>query len=200
MFDASRTPVRKALEALEVSGLIYRAQGRGSYVRKNVVNGALREMATFGQILRDAGYRLTAKTLEVGMIPCDAELANKMKMQVEDLVIYLNRLLIADDEPIILFSHYLRPVIPVMTLLEKGEFPSLYELLKEEGYEPWESEQLISATLLTEKEASLLNVLLPAAALVIKQTNFSIGKEVLWYSNFLIHPDRYEYPVTLQKR
>lgn len=201
MFNASRTPVRMALEALEAAGLIYRAQGRGSFVRKSQIGGALMEMVTFGQILQDAGYSLQAKTLELDMKSCDQTLAKEMEMEVDASIIYLRRLIMADNEPIILFDHYLRPVIPIEEL-KKGEedFPSLYELLKRDGFEPWESNQLIGACLLDEQQATLLNVQTPFAALMITQTNYSLKKEVLWFSKFLIRPDRYEYPVILQRR
>src|SRR5690606_35351929 len=81
IFQASRTPVRMALEALEASGVIYRVQGRGSFVRKSQIGGAVREMITFGQILRDAGYDLTAKTLDVRMVTGNDELAPLMEIE-----------------------------------------------------------------------------------------------------------------------
>lgn len=201
IFQASRTPVRMALEALEASGVIYRVQGRGSFVRKSQIGGAVREMITFGQILRDAGYDLTAKTLDVRMVTGNDELAPLMEIEVGTPLIYLRRLLYADNEPIILFDHYLRAVIRIEELTRnKKDFPSLYGLLKRGGFEPWESNQLISACLLDGLEASLLKVQVPYAALMINQTNYSVNKEVVWFSKFLIRPDRYRYPVSLQRR
>lgn len=200
IFGASRTPVRMALEELETSGLIYRLQGRGSYLRTSNVDGAMRKMTSFGQTLRRAGYRISGRTLELTTQPCTPDLARKMAIEPDVGIIYLRRLLLADEEPIILFNHYLRPVVTIDLLRREHDFSSLHEILMREGVDPWESDQLITATLLSEEEASLLGVSTPFAALEIEQTNYSTNKEVLWYSNFLIRSDRYEYPVILQKR
>lgn len=200
MYQASRTPVRMALEALETSGLIYRSQGRGSFVRNASPGGAVREMVTFGQILRDQGHSIKAKTLSIETCFCDAALAKRLEVNIQDEAIALRRLLIVDDEPFVVFNHWIKPVISVETLKREGDFPSLDELLKREGYEPWESMQLIGATLITEEDAAILGVTLPAAALEIKQTNYTIRKEVIWYSHFIVRADRYEYPVMLQRR
>ncbi len=182
-----------------MQGLIYRVQGRGSFVRTNSVEGAMRKMISFGQILRQEGYRLSARTLQCTLTPCNERIARKMDLDNGDEVIYLRRLMFADGEPIILFDHYLSPVIPT-TLFQSENFPSLQEILAQEGLDPWESSQFITARLLTALEASLLNVELPFAALEISQTNYSNSRDIIWYSDFLIRSDRYRYPVTLQKR
>lgn len=200
IYGISRTPIRKALDILEMDGLIYRAQGRGSFVRKQKIGGALGEMIGFGQVLRDAGHKLDAYTISVELVASDDETSEKLDLEVGDNLIYIRRLFKVDGSPLVLFNHYLRSIIPIERLMSESHFPSLFDLLHREGLEPWEAMQAISATLLSKEEASYLQVGLPTAALLMKQTYYSTTGIPIWFSRFLVRADRYEYYVHLRKR
>lgn len=196
-FEVSRTPVRQALDALESDGIIYRSQGRGSFVRDRKIGGSLDQMISFGPGLWDAGHTVEAKTLTVERATCSQEIEATLDCLDEEKITYIRRLFIVDDEPLVLFDHYLKPMLPAEYFIQQGNFQSLFQLLSDEGFEPFEGIQSISAGLVNEEEASLLNITLPAAVLMIKQVYYAATGAPLWCSRFLVRADRYEYKVRL---
>jgi GntR family transcriptional regulator len=199
LYGVSRTPIRRALQDLEAAGLIYRMQGRGSFVRERKIGAALRDLISFGQELRQAGHDLETSTLEVQMLPSDGVVARALGLELGDSVHHLRRLYIVDREPLALFDHYLRPVIPFDTLREAGDFPSLYELLARHGIELLEASETISAAVLEGEEASLLNVLPPMPALHMSRVTRSTAGVPVEFVSYRVRADRYEYTIDLRK-
>lgn len=198
-FGVSRTPVRQALGRLEASGLIYRAQGRGSYVRERKIGSALRDMVSFGQELRQAGHKVQPRTLALSLVPADASVAADLQMDIGSEVIALRRLYVVDGEPLALFEHRIRPVIDLGEIRQSGDFPSLYALFVAHGYELSGATEAIGAALLSPQEAELLNVRRPAAALVMKRVSWSGADLPVESTRYQVRADRYEYQVELRK-
>jgi GntR family transcriptional regulator len=197
-FGVSRTTVQHALEALETSGYIYRAQGRGSFVKEHKIGIAVRSLSGFSKQLQDVGLSVNTKTLFIKSIRCDEITANELNIKVNAPVIYIQRLFLVDSEPLALFDHRLLPVIPIESFKKMGNFISLYEILTKEGYEIDEALERITAKLLTEKEASLLSVEMPYAALLFKRTAMTSKGLHLEYTTYLMRADRYETLIQLR--
>ena len=198
-YGVSRTPVRRALQDLEAAGLIYRAQGRGSFVRSRKIGGALRDLISFGQELREAGLVVQATTLKVEQIASGPVIARHLQLTKGDPVIYLRRQYVADQEPLALFDHYLRPVLPISVLEQAGHFRSLYELLSLEGVDLWDATETIGAALATGADARLLGIKRAAPVLLMRRTSASTIGVPVEYSSYQVRADRYEYVVHLRR-
>lgn len=199
LYGVSRTPVRRALQDLEAAGLIYRSQGRGSFVRERKIGAALRDLISFGQELRQAGHDVEARTLKVRELACDASIARPLNLSPDDVVQHLRRLYIVDHEPLAVFDHYLRPVVSFGTLKNAGHFPSLYEFLARQGVEFLDASETISATLLSREDASLLRVTPPAVALLMTRTTRSTAGVPIEFVSYRVRADRYEYKIDLRR-
>jgi GntR family transcriptional regulator len=199
LYGVSRTPVRRALQDLEAAGLIYRAQGRGSFVRNRKIGGALRELISFGEELRRAGHVVEAKTLRVATMVCDETIAPNLRLEAGDEILHIRRLYLADGEPLAIFDHHLRAVVSIDTVKRSGDFRSLYELLSDSGVELWDASETIGATQLTGEDADLLNVDSPAAALLLKRASRLIDGTPIEFSVYRVRADRYEYQIHLRK-
>jgi GntR family transcriptional regulator len=198
-YGVSRTPVRQALDRLEASGLIYRAQGRGSFVRERKIGSALRDMVSFGQELRQAGHTVRPHTLAVNLVSASASTAADLQIELGSPVIALRRLYEVDGEPLALFDHCIRPVIDLAEVRDAGDFPSLYALFAANGHELSGASEAIGAALLTAEEAGLLNVRRPAAALFMKRVSWSAADLPLESTEYRVRADRYEYQVELRR-
>lgn len=198
-FGVSRTPVRQALDRLEATGLIYRAQGRGSFVRERKIGSALRDMVSFGQELREAGHSVHPQTLALSLVPADTATAAGLEIEPGSPVIALRRLYIVDGAPLALFEHRIRPVVDLETIRQGGDFPSLYALFAANGIELRGASEAIGAALLSAEEAGLLNVRRPAAALVMKRISWSPANLPIESTEYRVRADRYEYQVQLRR-
>lgn len=197
---ASRTPVRQALRELENSGLIYRAQGRGSFIRERKIEGALRELSGLSEELRQDGHTVEPHILSVDEVPADADAASALSLPVGTPIGFVRRLHIVDGQPLALFYHRLPPMIPTATIRAAGDFMSMYELLDRSGFPPMEGDEEISAALLTDEEARLLDVPRPAAALMMRRVARTATGIPIEFTVYLTRSDRYQYRVSLTRR
>lgn len=187
-FHASRQPVRYALDALEASGLIYRAQGRGSFVRKRMIG--------FSELLRNQGHEVNTRTIDISMIYPTAEVASRLELKNPDeRVIHIRRVYDMDGDVLALFDIYLRALVPIEFFNNSGNFPSLYQILRSAGYRLWDAIETIGAKVLTPEISQILNQEPGAAALIIKRVSRSPEGEPLEYAIYHIRADRYEYQV-----
>lgn len=187
-FHASRQPVRYALDALEASGLIYRAQGRGSFVRKRMIG--------FSELLRNQGHEVGTRTLEVSLIVPTLEIASRLELiNPEERVVHIRRIYDMDGDVLALFDIYLRSLVPLDFFIKSGNFLSLYKILRDAGYRLWDAIETIGAQSLSPEIARLLNQEPGAAALLIKRVSRSPEGEPLEYAVYHIRADRYEYQV-----
>lgn len=188
-FSVSRQPVRFALDRLEVAGLIYRAQGRGSFVRER--------LAGFGQELQALGHQVSVRSLQMVERPADAVEAQMLEVKPGDPLIALRRLYYSDAEPLAIFDIRLRPIIPLQGFQQKGDFRSFYELLRELGIELWNAKETVSAQLLSDEDAAILGVTPPAPALLIRRVACLPDGTPFEYAVYRVRADRYEYSTHL---
>lgn len=100
LFGASRGTIRAALTALENEGLIYKAQGKGTYVSPPRISGRFRTMISFTEEIKAKGLEPTSKVLEAALIEADEEIAAKMKIEVGDQVYRITRIRYANENPV----------------------------------------------------------------------------------------------------
>jgi GntR family transcriptional regulator len=187
-FHASRQPVRYALDALEASGLIYRAQGRGSFVRRRMIG--------FSELLRDQGHEVVASTLLVEAVIPNIDVSQNLEIQGPgQLVIHIRRTYDMDGEVLALFDIYLRPLVTPQMFIEAGNFPSLYQIMREFGYRLWDAIETIGACTLQPDIAEILKQEPGSAGLLIRRISRSPEGEPLEYAIYYVRPDRYEYQV-----
>lgn len=107
-YGLSRMTVRAVLSELVKEGLLYRVQGKGTYVSDKVLTLGPSYIG-IRQQLEEMGYRVTTKTLECGLITCSQSVASKLEMEKGDEVFMIKRLRYIKDEPISLHISYINP-------------------------------------------------------------------------------------------
>lgn len=101
--EVSRSTVRLSLSRIEALGLIVRKQGDGTYVRKRVteIDTQLHGIWDFHDLIRASGREPSIRTLSAGKRPLTAGEAEALNTDQRDEVLALERLFVADGEPII---------------------------------------------------------------------------------------------------
>ncbi|RYL92762.1 GntR family transcriptional regulator [Sporolactobacillus sp. THM7-4] len=132
LFETSRTPVRQALKQLETDGLIYRLQGKGSYVANQKPRGQWTTMTGFSDIYQTEWERIHARLIEARRIesPYYARLLN-IRDDVE--INHLKRVRFLNGKPVIYLEHYLIPKLPLEIFKKDPSFMSVDQLLKDEA-------------------------------------------------------------------
>ena len=98
-YEVSRTTVRQVLDMLVNEGLIYRQRGRGTFVAHPTVEQSLVRIISFTDDMRQRGCMPGTQVLFSGLVPAPAEIAEKLEIEEGAELARLDRLRLADGEP-----------------------------------------------------------------------------------------------------
>lgn len=134
-FETSRMTIKKSLDLLSVAGLVYTIQGSGTYVKKNAVRLAEKNIK-IGQnigLTAAAGDSLDLKSqvLDFNVRFPDEEEAAQLSISQEEPVYAIARLRILDDKPYSL-EHTIIPIKLVPNITTEVLSQSLYDYMQHE--------------------------------------------------------------------
>ena len=175
----SRITARQAIDALVESGLVYREQGRGTFVAEPKMRGLI-GFTSFSQDMRLRGYQPSSRVLKLQLTQVDESLQRVLKIGPKDLAIHLVRLRMADGHPVALQSAYLPHARCPGLENEDLTNLSLYSVLREKYYvDPAWTEAEMEARPATPDEARLLQIEKNDPVLVVKGITFTDSFEVV---------------------
>src|SRR5512136_2598427 len=79
-YHISRITVRQAIAEMINEGILYRKQGKGTFVARRKVNQGLSRIVTFSRTVMDIGMKPSTRILSHGLQPVDLEVAGVLKL------------------------------------------------------------------------------------------------------------------------
>lgn len=197
-YKVSRITVRNAINELEKKGKLEKIQGKGTFVLgKNIVQN-LGNVYSFSKEMEKQGKITSTRLLVQKLIKADYKIASQLNIDEGSEVVYLERLRIADDLPIMLektyfdFSKY--PFMLTIDLKTK----SLYKSLENDfGIIINKAVERFKACSLTTEECNALNCHKGQYGLLVKRTSYS-KDNIVCYSTIVSKGDIYEFTVKLE--
>ncbi len=202
-FGVSRITVRTALDHLERERLIVRGSGRGTFVRLPVVEQPVHSLAGFHEDMRARGLQPSSNTLSVLPVAGMAQTRRRLAVLGDDPLLYVERLLLADDEPMALQRSWLprwvlgggRPFTP-----EELDSGSLYDLLDaRSGARPARAEEIIQAAAADSSVATSLAIPVGSPILLAHRLCFDAAERPVEDVDVFYRADRYRYRVELSR-
>jgi GntR family transcriptional regulator len=130
-YQISRTTVRQAMRELEKDGLIYRKQGKGTFVSGPKISQRFVTLTSFTEECIAKGLKPSAKLLEAKLIPADLEVSRNLGVKRREKVIKLYRLRFADRKPVGLNLSYLPYRLCPDLMGEDLREKSLYRIIEQ---------------------------------------------------------------------
>lgn len=199
LFDVSRTVIRQALKELEYKGLIYRTQGRGTFVAEPKIHESLVQNLTgFYQDMEAKGHRPYSKVLKQEKVAAGKKVAEKLALTNGAAVIQIDRLRFLGQEPIVLVTSYLpyelAPELEQVDLSDK----SLYVYLeKAHGIQMSHSKRYIEAVPANQLDAKLLEVDIGSPLILLDSISYLSDGTPIEYYHALHRGDRSRFEVEL---
>jgi GntR family transcriptional regulator len=198
-FGTSRTTVRQALAELVVEGRLQRRQGKGTFVTRPKVAQHL-QLTSYTQDIRAHGMEPTSRVIGWEQLPADDLLAGRLALRAGDPVLRLERLRLADGEPMAIER----------TFLAAERFPdlgqhmagggSLYAALERVyGVLPVEAEETIETALATPAEAWLLGIDTGLPVLLLSRHAVDAGGQPVEWVRSVFRGDRYKFVARLSR-
>lgn len=159
MYGVSRITTRRAISDLVEEGVLYRQQGKGTFVTKHKIQNELISIGGFTEYSMETGKPHKSRILATNIVKADVKQANSLQIAEGDPVLRIARLLYVGDDPLIIeTSYYSCSRFPNFeTYL--SESVSTYAVLKERYQtEPVSNEKVINVITAKKEESALLKL------------------------------------------
>ncbi|MDQ0996465.1 GntR family transcriptional regulator [Phyllobacterium ifriqiyense] len=195
--DISRVTVRKAVQGLVSDGLLIQRHGSGTFVapRSARVEQSLTHLTSFTEDMARRGMVVRSTWLDRGIyVPSPEEMVT-LGLTSGERVSRISRLRVANDTPMAIeraaLSVHVLPNPELVTL-------SLYAVLAASGNRPVRAIQRISAAILKENDAKLLEVPVGSASLNIERISYLDSGKVIEFTRSIYRADAYEFVAELK--
>jgi GntR family transcriptional regulator len=110
-YHVSRVTVRKAFEEMEKEALVYRVQGKGTFLKNpakaRFQNQLVKKDGGFTYAISIQGFRARSETIRKVIEPCSAEIAHELNLSPGTEILVYERNYYADDIPAIYAISYI---------------------------------------------------------------------------------------------
>ena len=187
-YGVSRITTRRAISDLVEEGILSRQQGKGTFVTNAKIKNELVKVGGFSEFSVETGKPHKSRVLSTSIIQADGNHADKLKVDVGDSLLRVERLLYVADDPLIIeTTHYPCKRFPGFEKLI-GESVSTYALLKDRyNTEPMSHEKLINVVFARKDEAELLDVDLGSTLYEVEKIAFD-ANDVPIHTSVLLLP------------
>ena len=198
-YQVSRTTVRKALDILMHEGYIYREQGRGTFAGKLPLEQPA-QIISFTEEMKRRGLKPSTEVLKTEICSHIEKIAKALAVNINEEVIMVKRLRLANKEPLALETSYL-PHKLYPGLLSQNLSGSLTKLTEKKYHLRFKyASQVVKAGLVYGKEAKILGLKRNSPVLSIQRTAFLVDNRPSEYLEALYRADRYELTMELKGR
>lgn len=191
-YGVSRATVRQALDELVRDGLVYRRQGRGTFVAPSTAAQGLVRIVGFTEDMAQRGLSPATKLVSASLVPASAGMAEALHLEEGAALARIERLRLADGAPIgvdiAFWVHYYCPGI----LTQDYTTRSLRGML-EERYQIRlaRARQAIKAVAATQELAEVLEVEVGFPLLAMERVSFSEAGIPMEFLQLYYRSDRY---------
>jgi GntR family transcriptional regulator len=195
-FQVSRATANKSLASLVSEGFLEFRKGRGTFVRRDVIDYDVRSLVSFTEKARAAGKKPGTELLTFGKLTAaEVEASIRAALQVKpDTVLWeMDRVRLADQIPVILEHRYVvHQHCPKLTKSQAEG--SLYRTWTEtHGLKIGGANDVIRAVLLSAGEAKHLRTAPKSPALEVVSVGYLEDEMPLWWERTLYRSDQYEF-------
>jgi GntR family transcriptional regulator len=195
-YGCSLITVRRALTELARERRLERTPGRGTFVQRARIDRDLADEKSFTEEMQVRGFDPETRLIAARPESAGEAVAHALRLQLGSPTLYLERLRLADGEPLLLEQVHL-PADRFPGLLASDlEHNSLYELLTERyGTRVVRAREAIEPVLLKSREAHLLEQASGKPALLIEGIAYSADGDPVEFARSYVRGDRTRYYV-----
>lgn len=199
-FNVSRLTIRKAIDYLITRNILIKQKNHGTYVvEQSKIQSGAAGLAGFSEIIRSLGMTPSTQLIEMNEIYLpNQEVMTRLNLDSKESVLYIKRVRCADGEPLVIENlHIPKKYLGDVNAID-FENDSIFETIEKQiliGY----SQQEISAELVSQTTADLLNINPQSPILLVNTTTFSVQGEPLLTDLSYYRSDKYIFKNILKR-
>jgi GntR family transcriptional regulator len=199
-YDLSSTTVRRAVHDLAREGWIYRQAGRGTFVKRSKLGERLQRLTSFAEEMQSRNLTPGFRLVRAECVIPPPEAATALKLGPKDNAFLIERIQMADGEPIAVAEGYWAPDVGAMLAKQDLQKVHLYPTLENVLYIPLvEADESISAGVAGAETSRLLGVPRHTPLLIRRRSTYSTAMRPLEHTITYYRADRYEYQIRLAR-
>jgi GntR family transcriptional regulator len=199
-YGISRMTARQAITELVNEGVFYREQGKGTFVTRNKITQQLMTLTGFTEDISARGQHPSTKVLVARMDVADAETIERLRIQPNDPVFCVQRLRLADGEPLAIEFSRLSFRGCERLMEEDLEHNSLYRILETKfGLPLMEAEQELEAGLAGGEDAELLKLAPGSPVLYTRRITYTDRNQPIEYAKSVYCGNQYTFYTRLRR-
>lgn len=197
--DISRMTVRMAIMTLVNEGVLYREQGKGTFVATQKPKHQLSRLKGFTEDMTDMGHRVSTKILSFGKVPSPKVVATNLGLDLGEDALKIKRLRLVDDRAYAIETAWFDPK-RIPNLKEADiEGRSIYQILREEyGIIPKHARQTVEPIKLSEEEKEMFDLEGESLALLFNRSTYTDKDEVFEYTKGIYRIDKHKFEIHLE--
>jgi GntR family transcriptional regulator len=200
-FDVSRVTIRRALQSLESEEIIYRCQGLGSFVSDTRAPHNLVRLTDFNEDMAKAGLNASSVVHDFSVLDAPDWLIGPLQLEEGTKVMQIDRLRLADGNPVAFDSTWLPILYGQLLSKEKLKSSTIYKILEEEyDIRVIRGTYRFTAAVADAKLSSELEVAAGEPLLLIERSTFTIGNKPIYFQRRYYRTDKVMYEMTLERK
>ena len=196
-FGVNRHTLRQAVAALQTEGLVRIEPGRGMFVQHELLDYALSRRTRFSENLLRQGLLPSKQLLTARELPATARIASELQLDPGTLVLMVETLDEANDQPVALATAYY-PAQRFAGLLERlGDGSSSSDILRDFGVEDYlRAQSRITTQMPSDETARLLKQPVTRPLLCVECLDVDMNQQAIKYGETVFCGDRVQLVVT----
>jgi GntR family transcriptional regulator len=193
-YELSRGTVRRAVDMLVEEGRLRREQGRGTFVTTPSLIPMFFRLSSFDDEMVQRGRTPGTRLLDLKVIPANGKIAADLALHPGDDVIEINRLRLADGQPMAFETRYIGYSLCPGLIHEDLENQSIHNLLIDKYNIPMiRARHIIEARPLTDREVSLLQAPPGSAGFFVSRVTYTIHDCPVTLYQIVYRGDEYRF-------
>lgn len=201
LFNVSRITIRQALNQLQLEHLIYKIQGKGTFVSAPKSFQNISELQGFAEAMTDLGHEVFNVVKEFRFIPATPHIASKLKISVNSTVVEIKRIRLLNRKPVSFELTYLPKAIGTalhqINLSTRDVFLAIEEDL---SIALGHADLNIDATLADEELSELLQVDLHAPLLRVERLTHDHAGHPIDFEYLYFSGERFQYRLRVDRK
>ena len=196
-YDLSRSTVRKALDSLVSSGYLQRIQGKGTFVRSNMIEQKLSKFYSFSEEFRKRGMKELAVLHDFRIVEADEEVAGNLNINEGERVYEITRTRLVNDMVYALETSYIPVSFSEDITAEMISNNGLYRTMGLFHFCPDRAVEQLTAVAAGERIASYLKVDPDTPCMRIERIAYNSDRPVEFCESYT-KGDMFSYTVELR--